>query len=561
MARAYTINTIPGGIPQFINVSQYDKGYTIDVTLQEGNNPYSIPSGALVRVQGTKSDHYGFDYPCTVSNNVIKMPVEEQMTVFAGPVSIELVISVNGSRIGSANAVLNVEEAALQDTTIISDSDMPLIREAIAAAEVATEAAEEAKQAAQQASNKVDMTDGMAYNPSLKFGIGNNADATQYPRVELRKTSSGSMQGFSVVYYDANGNATFHDLVSSDGTYALDTVSSDISGILDGTKNHTKVGLGTANGSQASIYANLSTGNIYFITSPTATSQCQWAFGPDGTYAYRTRTRSDASSTWGSWSSWVYPINAKVNKAGDTMTGQLTFSGAKSIINRDTDASINTSPSANRYGSGYYLADSEGAAFGALRPYHLTNGNRGIFIESNAGATNTLRLGATGTTPTIYMSHPATWRAALLNKTVNLPGSIVVAGHITSGTKTVTFFIPYAFAAGGTISINNLRMNIRFSGFQSSNSEAKWGYLYIHSTDSAGKDVYTPAQSSCWFMQNGAFTRPNEISSITAISYAEYGYYININFVNYLCADSSGNTIGNNIPIAVHLLQLTGTIS
>ena len=63
--RAYKANMIPGGVTPTINVSQYDNDYAVTVTLIEGAEIYTPPSGATIRVEGTKPDGHGFEYPCT----------------------------------------------------------------------------------------------------------------------------------------------------------------------------------------------------------------------------------------------------------------------------------------------------------------------------------------------------------------------------------------------------------------------------------------------------------------------------------------------------------------
>lgn len=140
------LNLIPQGILPRINVSQYDHGQTVDVTLYEGSTAYTLPSNATVTVSGTKADNTGFEYNCDLTDG-ISFAIEEQMTVFAGEVECELTIRYGNNRISTINFILDVERAALQDGVVISETDLPIIQqlpEKLAEAETYADRAEQA---------------------------------------------------------------------------------------------------------------------------------------------------------------------------------------------------------------------------------------------------------------------------------------------------------------------------------------------------------------------------------------------------------------------------------
>ena len=146
------VNVIPGGVMPVVKLNQYDFGLEkLIFTVYDGASPFTMPTGGSVVIQGTKPDKTGFSYACTYSNNVVTADVAQQMTVLAGLVVTELVIKDSSmNRIASANFVLAIEPAALNDETIISDTDLPTIiaeateqmQRAEAAAETAVEAVE-----------------------------------------------------------------------------------------------------------------------------------------------------------------------------------------------------------------------------------------------------------------------------------------------------------------------------------------------------------------------------------------------------------------------------------
>lgn len=146
------LNMIPQGVNPIIHVSQYDKGQTWFFYLYEGDVPYNVPVGAVVTIQGTKKDGTGFQYPCTFDGNEVTATETDQMTLFYEKYPCELSITYNGDIIGSLNFYIEVEPAPLGDDTVISDTDLPLLQQAIqavptcvAGAATATAKAEEAE--------------------------------------------------------------------------------------------------------------------------------------------------------------------------------------------------------------------------------------------------------------------------------------------------------------------------------------------------------------------------------------------------------------------------------
>lgn len=143
------LNLIPGGVLPRVNVSQYDAGSrTINATLYNGAVLYEVPTDAVCYVRGTKKDNTGFEYECTFDDSVVSFDITQQMTAFAGEVVCEVQIVYSDQILGTANFIICVENTALSDDTVISETDIPIIQNiptyAAAAAESATEAADSA---------------------------------------------------------------------------------------------------------------------------------------------------------------------------------------------------------------------------------------------------------------------------------------------------------------------------------------------------------------------------------------------------------------------------------
>lgn len=120
-------------MPQIIHANQYDKGQTWIFNLRVNDQAFNVPAGCTVTIQGTKADHTGFQYACSFSGSTATAIEQQQMTVLSGDVPAEIVITKDNARIASANFIIRVEAAALADDTVISETDLPLIEEAIEA--------------------------------------------------------------------------------------------------------------------------------------------------------------------------------------------------------------------------------------------------------------------------------------------------------------------------------------------------------------------------------------------------------------------------------------------
>ena len=153
ITQSINLNLIPGGVLPRFNVSQYDKGSrALQFNLFSGSLPFEVPEGSTVTIQGTKKDMTGFQYPCTYQGSLVVSDLYDQMTVLAGEVTTELVITdTNLNILGTCNFIIDVEQAALSKDIPISETELPLLQEAIQAAAEAKASAEAAEDDAKDA--------------------------------------------------------------------------------------------------------------------------------------------------------------------------------------------------------------------------------------------------------------------------------------------------------------------------------------------------------------------------------------------------------------------------
>lgn len=138
MAISKQINIIPDDSWQRIHVSQGDIGRTLQFVLYEGSTSYTIPTGATVKIQGTKPSGLGFSETCTWSGSTVTIDTTEAMTQEFGGIPTELQITDGTDVLGTTNFLLIVERNPHPDNTTDGTQDT------IASLEVRIEALESA---------------------------------------------------------------------------------------------------------------------------------------------------------------------------------------------------------------------------------------------------------------------------------------------------------------------------------------------------------------------------------------------------------------------------------
>lgn len=124
------LNLIPNSAPVVIHCDQYDTGTgRLIFNLYNEYVAYS-PVGTAV-IQGTKPDNHGFNYNCTMVGNVVTADLTAQMSIVAGRVRCQIVVTESSGRTGSFAFILDVQKSALPANSDMSASDYQLIQQAI----------------------------------------------------------------------------------------------------------------------------------------------------------------------------------------------------------------------------------------------------------------------------------------------------------------------------------------------------------------------------------------------------------------------------------------------
>ena len=126
MSKAITANLdiTPRGVPPVISLSQYDSDFTITFSLYSSDGTLTVATGTTAGVSGTKPDGTGYSADCTINITAKTVTVtgNVQMTAAPGRAVFELSLFKNSKRLSTSNFILDVEPAALDVNTAISDT-------------------------------------------------------------------------------------------------------------------------------------------------------------------------------------------------------------------------------------------------------------------------------------------------------------------------------------------------------------------------------------------------------------------------------------------------------
>ena len=205
------LEIIPRGVSPVINVSQYDVGRTFKFLLFDGDLAYTIPNGAVVRVEGIKKDKTGFSYECEYSGNEVTVEVKRQMTVFSGEVKSELRIVYDEVNIGTLNFILKVEDSPITDEIDISETEIPAIIElASEQMEAAAESASQAASSAESANDSEEQSE--AWATGKINGVDVPTTAPQYQNNSKFFAEAAAELTAKMPYIGNNGNWFIFDI-------------------------------------------------------------------------------------------------------------------------------------------------------------------------------------------------------------------------------------------------------------------------------------------------------------------------------------------------------------
>ncbi len=285
------LNMTPGGVMPVAYASQYDNQTdALIFELYNGNTPFTVPQGAAVLINGTKpmsaEGVTGFSYSAaSVSGNTAICNVTTQMTALVGDVLCELRIRTETQIIGSINFILRVEASPLNDDAVLSETEIPLIEQAIEiaanladyiqtavdSAETASSAAETATEAATQSAiintNVEGIYDDLTDATAAANAAAQAANAAAETLEDITATATTLSPGSSATasYNSSTGVMTFG---IPQGATGASGVTTPLSGFFTMWVDPDTGNLYAASQEDMSdaFYYDTDTGNLYFVT-------------------------------------------------------------------------------------------------------------------------------------------------------------------------------------------------------------------------------------------------------------------------------------------------------
>ena len=125
----YDLDMVPGGVPVIVNVSQYDNAFSIEFHLYSRTGSLDLSDVDSAAIRGKKLDGHAYSADAAYDNGVVTVTGHVQMTAISGKQTFEITLyDYVENELNSANFILNVEDAPMDQDDIESDS---VIRELI----------------------------------------------------------------------------------------------------------------------------------------------------------------------------------------------------------------------------------------------------------------------------------------------------------------------------------------------------------------------------------------------------------------------------------------------
>ena len=95
-----------------VYVKQYSKGFSVNVKITKGRNPFNL-SGYTATFEMKKSNEDTIRKPCLITNNIISLEVDKDMTDVNGKAEFQIVLTKGNIKITTVTAIMKIERFAI----------------------------------------------------------------------------------------------------------------------------------------------------------------------------------------------------------------------------------------------------------------------------------------------------------------------------------------------------------------------------------------------------------------------------------------------------------------
>ena len=345
---AINLDLLPGAIPPIVHVSQGDVGRKFAISIYDDTGAAYTLTGKNISIVGHKEDNNIFQYDISssaISNNTVTITTEEQMTTTAGKVLCEIRIEYDGTKLGTCNFVMDVEQGPA-DLGIVSKSTLYFIdvlfekvqeyndaaaASAATAAQKANEAANSATSAASSA-RSADSSATAALNSARDAAT--NASTASYYMSEAQKYSENANNS-------ANNASSSADEASVSANDAADSASSASNYMSSARQYSEAAGNSATNAASSANLANAHANNAATSATNAESSAQSAAEKADNALSSANNAANSASSANTS------ATNAAKSASAATTSATNAESSAQSATEKANNASSSATNAAN----------------------------------------------------------------------------------------------------------------------------------------------------------------------------------------------------------------------
>ena len=113
----FDLDVVPNGRLQQVWLNQNDADFQLKITPFARAGIFELESGTTAEIRGTKGDGTGYSASASISDSVVTVSGDKQLTSAAGRGIFEITFHKGRMMLNTANFVINVEEAAFSETT------------------------------------------------------------------------------------------------------------------------------------------------------------------------------------------------------------------------------------------------------------------------------------------------------------------------------------------------------------------------------------------------------------------------------------------------------------
>lgn len=366
---AINLDLLPGAMPPIVHVSQGDVGRQFKIAIYDDTGAAYSLTGKTLSIVGHKGDGNVFQYAIpssAISGNEVTITTEEQMTPAAGKALCEIRIEQNGTKLGTANFVMDVEqgpadmgslsisalylidalfERAQEDIDVVTAAVATATQKASEASSSATAAAGSASSAATEAGNAASSATAAANSATAAHNSANDADTAKSGCIIARNDCQS-----------AEERATYQATAAANSATAAASSATAASGYADAadTSADNAADYATAASSSASAAA----------TSATNASASETAAGTSETNAAASATAASGSATSAATSesnAATSETNAASSASAASASATSASNSASAAANSATAAAASESKIANMTVSSQSVAYTQSA--------------------------------------------------------------------------------------------------------------------------------------------------------------------------------------------------------